>query len=117
MPEPTFLVRRSARSRPAKVFRATTWRYSSFFRNSSLKSPLRSSSTTRWGPDGFRLRCANDLDLALPLSTRPPGPPVRSHRLGRPLHDVGDDAVRVDPLRLALEGQQDPVAQGRRHHP
>src|SRR6266545_7089179 len=105
MPEPTFLVRRSARSRPVKVLRDTTWRYSSFFRNSSSKRWLRSSSMIRPVRGCFRLRGAVEIVFT-----------AGSHRLRRLLQDVGDDLIRIDPLRLSLEGKQYPVAERRRRH-
>src|SRR5687768_14430375 len=91
MPEPIFLVRRSARSPPVKVLRATSARYSSFLRNSSSNSARRSR-----GAAGFTAR------RAIPLR--------RLRGLG---HQVVDDRVGVDPLGLALEVEQDAVAQRR----
>src|SRR5687768_9980457 len=95
MPEPTFFMRRSARSLPVKALRDTTWRYSSFLRNCSSKRSRRSSSTAF-------LRWARATVL---------------RGLGRALEHVGDDLVRVDARRLALEVEQDAVAQRRRGDP
>src|SRR5262245_40079931 len=89
MPEPVFLVRRSARMRPAKIFLETMYRYSSFLRKCSSN---RSSFT--------RGRAAASATSGL--------------RLGGLLEDLGDDRVGADALGLALEVEHDAVAQRRR---
>src|SRR5437867_749810 len=94
MPEPTLRERRSARTRPANTLRETIARYSSFFKNCSSKRSRRPASAA--------VRA---------------GAPFTSHLLGRALEDLADHAVRIDALGLALEIQNESVAERARRHP
>src|SRR5690242_7887582 len=98
MPAPSLRVRRSARTWPAKVRRATRARYSRRLRKASSNSSARA-------PRGVGLRAW--------VATAAPG-------LGRGLRhhgeEVVDDHVAVDALGLALEVEQDAVAQRRLGH-
>src|SRR5215472_3586684 len=86
MPAPTLRERRSARTRPANTLRETMAKYSSFLRNcSSNRSCLRGAASA-----------------------------ITSHLLGCAVEDLEDHAVGVDPFGLALEVENEPMAQGGR---